>query len=47
MKRDREVEIADWIVETCLFYGTTTATAFQIAAWFIQALADDRKEQGK
>ncbi len=42
MTREREIEIADWIVDTCLFYGTSTHTAFHIAALFVEALKRER-----
>lgn len=38
MTRERKIEIADWVVETCLTWGTSVHTAFHVAAWFIEAL---------
>lgn len=31
-------EWAEWIVQTCLMFGTTVATAYQVAGLFIDAI---------
>ena len=31
-------ELADWIVATCLLYGTTVATAYQVAGLFVKGV---------
>ena len=46
MSRARKIEIADWIVETCLTFGTSVTTAFKVAALFIEALENDGKVSG-
>lgn len=38
LSREREIEIADWIVDTCLTFGTSVETAYYVAAIFIQGL---------
>lgn len=32
--------LAEWIVETCLLFGTTTETAYKVAAVFIEGLEE-------
>lgn len=34
----RDKKIADWVVNTCLVFGSTTATAYQVAGLFVQGL---------
>ena len=31
-------EIAEWVVQTCLVYGATEATAYQAAGLFLKGL---------
>jgi hypothetical protein len=31
--------IADWVVETCLRFGATVPTSYQVAGLFVQGLA--------
>lgn len=40
LTKDRKIEIADWVVDTCLTFGTSVATAFLIASEFIRALEE-------
>jgi hypothetical protein len=35
--RERQIEIADWIVDTCLTFGTSVNTAYHVAAYFVEA----------
>jgi hypothetical protein len=41
--RAREIEIADWVVDTCLAFGTSVETAYHVAALFVEALKNDGK----
>ena len=41
MTRERKLELADWVVDTCIAFGTSIHTAFHIAAYFIEALVQD------
>lgn len=43
MTRERKIEIADWVVETCLTFGTSVHTAYYIAAIFVEALENNGK----
>jgi hypothetical protein len=43
MTRERAIEIADWIVDTCLTFGTSVVTAYKVAALFIEALENEGK----
>jgi hypothetical protein len=38
MSRERKLEWADWIADTCLHYGTSVHTAFHVAALFVEAI---------
>ena len=42
-------QIAEWVVNTCLLYGTTEATAYQIAGLFLKGLdaATDDNSDGR
>lgn len=44
--REGKIEIADWVVETCLAFGTSVHTAFLVAGWFVQALDEERGVTG-
>ena len=35
--------LADWVVTTCLLYGTTVATAYQVAGLFVLGVRENRK----
>lgn len=41
MTRDKQIELADWIVDTCLTFGASVNTAFMVASLFIEALEGD------
>ena len=41
MSRERQIEVADWIVETCLVFGTSVHTAYHVAGLFIEALEQE------
>lgn len=34
-------QLAKWVVDTCLLFGTTVATAHRVAAIFVEALANE------
>lgn len=34
-------ELAEWVVQTCLMFGTTVATAYKVAGLFLEALSDE------
>ena len=34
----RDPAIADWVVLTCIRFGTTVATAYQVAGLFLKAI---------
>ncbi|HEU4731733.1 MAG TPA: hypothetical protein VFT22_27745 [Kofleriaceae bacterium] len=42
-REEREYEIADWIVETCLTFGASVTTAYRVAALFLEALENEGK----
>jgi hypothetical protein len=31
-------ELADWVVATCLIFGASVATAYQVAGLFVEAV---------
>lgn len=39
-------ELADWIVATCLLYGTTVATAYQVAGLFVLGVNKKAEPEG-
>ena len=41
------LEIADWVRDTCLFFGTSAPLAYQLAALFISGLAREVKPEGE
>jgi hypothetical protein len=36
-------QLAEWVVTTCLMFGATVATAYQVAGLFMQALDAEEK----
>jgi hypothetical protein len=40
MMTDRE--LCEWIVDTCLLFGSTLSTAYQVAGLFIQGIQEAR-----
>lgn len=36
--------LAEWVKDTCLLFGTTTETAYKVAAMFIEGLKHELKE---
>lgn len=36
-------QIAEWVKQTCLLYGTTLGTAYQVAGLFAAAIDEARK----
>jgi hypothetical protein len=43
LSRERQIEIADWIVDTCITFGASVTTAYRVAALFIEAVMGDGK----
>lgn len=41
MSREREIEVAAWVVATCLAFGADVVTAHHVAAVFIEGLRND------
>ena len=44
--RPSENEIAEWVVRTCLLFGTTVEVAYHVAALFIEGLNSGRHNDG-
>lgn len=37
--------IAEWVRDTCLFFGTTVETAYRVAALFVEGLKHNLEKQ--
>lgn len=46
MKKERKIELADWVVDTSLAFGASVNTAYKVAALFIEALENEEAENG-
>ncbi len=40
-----EKQLAEWMVTTCLAFGTTVATAYQVAGLFVEAVRPEPATQ--
>lgn len=40
MSEQQKVDIADWVVDTCLLFGTNVLTAYRVATLFLEAVEE-------
>ena len=39
-----DIQLAEWVKNTCLLWGTTVATAYQVAGMFVGALNNEKHD---
>lgn len=39
-------KIAEWVVQTCLLFGTTAQTAYTVAGLFLEGLQSEASKKG-
>lgn len=42
-----KAKIADWVVQTCLLFGSEVSTAYKVAAAFVEGLEQERLKKGQ
>jgi hypothetical protein len=45
-RNERLAQIAAWVVQTCLIFGSSPSTAYTVAGLFVEGIAREWSKQG-